>query len=216
VQRRRGEHLEAALLEAAWEELEERGYDALTIEGVAARAGTSRAVLYRRWATKAELVAAAITFVVKRGHPEVPDTGSLRGDLVEMLHRMNSVRAPMATGLMAQVGAFYRETGKSFADLRSEILGDHSPSQQIIFDRAIARGEVDPARLTPRLRRLPWDLYRLELMMTMKAVPDETIAEIVDEVFLPLVGIQAGAAGPSNQHGGTGEAAHGPASAART
>ena len=47
-QRRRGIALEEALLDAAWAELTERGYDGFTIDAVAARAGTSRAVLYRR------------------------------------------------------------------------------------------------------------------------------------------------------------------------
>lgn len=192
MQRRRGEQLEEALLDAAWEELEERGYDALTIEGVAERAGTSRAVVYRRWATKAELVAAAITYVFRRVRLEPPDTGTLRGDLMELFQRMNASRAPLITGFMVQAGGFYRETGKSFADLREEILDGQATTQSVIFDRAIARGEIDPSRLTPRLRRLPSDLYRLELMMTMKPVPDATIAEIVDAVFLPLVGVGAG------------------------
>src|SRR5580658_5732141 len=81
VTRRRGEALEAALLDAAWDELQLAGYQALTMEAVADRAGTSRAVLYRRWPKKAELVVAAL----RRHRPilsgDVPDTGSLRGDV---------------------------------------------------------------------------------------------------------------------------------------
>lgn len=111
---------------------------------------------------------------------------------MELFQRMNASRAPLITGFMVQAGGFYRETGKSFADLREEILDGQATTQSVIFDRAIARGEIDPARLTPRLRRLPSDLYRLELMMTMKPVPDATIAEIVDAIFLPLVGVGAG------------------------
>ncbi|MGN6483541.1 MAG: TetR/AcrR family transcriptional regulator [Thermomicrobiales bacterium] len=189
MQRRRGEQLEEALLEAAWAELEERGYDALTIEGVAERARTSRAVVYRRWATKGELAVAAIAFSWRRERPEIPDTGSLREDMIEMFRRANATRAPRITGLLVQIGAFIRDTGKGIADLREEILHDLRPSQHVILDRAIARGELDPARLTPRLRQLPWDLYRHELIVTMKPVPEETIVAIVDEIFLPLVGL---------------------------
>ena len=59
-QRRRGAALENALLDAAWDELVEKGYDGFTIESVAERAQTARAVIYRRWATKPELMRAAI------------------------------------------------------------------------------------------------------------------------------------------------------------
>ena len=58
--RRRGSTLEAALLQAAWDELTEAGYAAFTMEGVAARAKTSRAVLYRRWPNRPQLVVAAL------------------------------------------------------------------------------------------------------------------------------------------------------------
>ena len=62
--RRRGEALESALLDAAWDELQAAGYAGLTFEAVADRAGTSRAVLYRRWRNRADLVVAAARFVL--------------------------------------------------------------------------------------------------------------------------------------------------------
>ncbi|MFZ2625286.1 MAG: helix-turn-helix domain-containing protein, partial [Propionibacterium sp.] len=68
--RRRGPALEAALLDAAWQVLLEVGYDELTFEAVAAVAGTSRAVLYRRWPAKPELVrAAAVRALGADQHP---------------------------------------------------------------------------------------------------------------------------------------------------
>src|ERR1700678_3534663 len=88
--RRRGEALEAALLDAAWAELQAVGYASLTFEAVADRAGTSRAVLYRRWRNRTELVIAAM----RRHRPvisgEVPDTGGLRGDVLALLSRMSA------------------------------------------------------------------------------------------------------------------------------
>jgi len=53
--------------------------------------------------------------------------------------------------------------------------------------RAVQRGEIDPARLTPRIAALPFDLVRHEVMMTLAPVPKDTIIEIVDDIFLPLV-----------------------------
>src|SRR5262247_3412802 len=79
-QRRRGEHLEAALLAAAWDELAEVGFARLTMESVAARAKTGVAVLYRRWPNKDDLVLAAIRHYGTTHPVDVPDTGSLRGD----------------------------------------------------------------------------------------------------------------------------------------
>ena len=87
--RRRGEALESALLDAAWDELQQAGYAGLTFEAVAERAGTSRAVLYRRWRNRADLVVAAM----RRHRPmlsgEIPDTGSLRDDVLTVLRRMS-------------------------------------------------------------------------------------------------------------------------------
>src|SRR5271154_4252734 len=83
--RRRGGGLGHAPLDAGWAELQAAGYAGLTMEAVADRAGTSRAVLYRRWRNRAELVLA----VIRRHRPllsgEIPDTGTLRGDVLALL-----------------------------------------------------------------------------------------------------------------------------------
>src|ERR1700753_4371839 len=91
-QRRRGPALEEALLDAAWAELDERGYDDLTIDAVAGRAGTSRAFLYRRWPNKQELVLAALAHEAAKDAVVVCDTGSLRGDVIALLTQANKVR----------------------------------------------------------------------------------------------------------------------------
>jgi hypothetical protein len=56
-----------------------------------------------------------------------------------------------------------------------------------VIRRAIDRGEISPDRLTERITRLPLDLFRCELLMTLLPVPDNVIEEIVDTIFLPLV-----------------------------
>jgi len=186
-QRRRGEALESALLDAAWAELDEKGYDGFTIESVAERAKTSRAVVYRRWSSKPELVTAAVQRWAERGQVEIPDTGELRGDLLAIFHRANRTRAPFAVLMSARLGAFYAETGTSFADLRETFLGGRTSAIDVVLDRAAERGEVDPAKLTPRVRSVAFDLYRHELLMTLKPVPESVIESIVDEVVLPLM-----------------------------
>ena len=91
-QRRRGEELEAALLEAAWEELVSAGFARLTMESVAARAKTGVAVLYRRWPRKDDLVLDAIQHYGATHPVEIPDTGSLRGDMIGLLSGFSSGR----------------------------------------------------------------------------------------------------------------------------
>jgi AcrR family transcriptional regulator len=186
ARRRRGAELETALLDAAWAELVEHGYGALTFDAVAQRAGTSRPVVYRRWATRPELVRAAVGHVARRDEMAIPDTGSLRGDMLAVMRHANEKRIGLTALLTFYLGGFFQETDSSPADLRDVIIGDGPTSVDVIIDRAIERGEVDADRMTPRVRSVAFDLYRHEALMTLKPVPEETLTEIVDTIFLPL------------------------------
>jgi AcrR family transcriptional regulator len=186
ARRRRGVELESALLDATWAELVEVGYGALTFDAVAQRAGTSRPVVYRRWATKPELVRAAVARVARRDAIATPDTGSLRGDMVAIMRFANQKRIGFTAFFVAYLGGYFLETGTSPADLREVIIGDRPSTVDIVIDRAIARGEVDAARMTPRVRTVAFDLYRHDALMTLKPLSDATITEIVDSIFLPL------------------------------
>lgn len=185
--RRRGEELETALLEATWAELAEHGYGALTFDSVARRAGTSRTVVYRRWATKAELTRAAITHVGRRNQAAAPNTGSLREDMLEVLRDANGKRIGLTALLIAYLGGYFQETGTAPIDLRQAVLGDGPSVLDEIVDQAIERGEVRAERMTPRLRAVAFDLMRHDALMTLQEVPEERLVAIVDEVFLPLV-----------------------------
>jgi AcrR family transcriptional regulator len=185
--RRRGQELEDALLDAAWDALIEGGYAAFTIDAVAERAGTSRPVLYRRWKTREDLVLAAIGHHVTRDVRPIPDTGSLRDDVIAVLLDANETRIAMAAIIVGQLGTYYQETGTTPADIRRQIIGERTTLIETIVRRAVERGEIDPARLTPRIAGLPFDLVRHEVMMTLGPVPKDTIVEIVDDIFLPLV-----------------------------
>jgi AcrR family transcriptional regulator len=186
--RRRGQELEDAILQAAWDQLLDGGYNGLTIDAVAERAGTSRSVLYRRWADRDALIDATVTYGLNRGRREPPDTGSLRGDLLQLLRDANAARGTIAPLLSVFMGAYYAESGKTFSDVREQAFGERSGrSMRVILDRAVARGEADPARITPRVTAVAVDLFRHDLLMTASALPDEQILAIVDEVFLPLV-----------------------------
>lgn len=186
--RRRGSELEKALLAAAREELIAVGYGRFTIEGVAERAATSRHVIYRRWKTREELALAAMRDDPGRDDVVIADTGSLRGDLIAMLSQANRTRLAMAALFTIHLGAYYAETGTSPAELRAKILeGRPRVWVDVALERAAERGEVDPARLTPRMRSLAGDIFRHEVLMTLKPVSQETIEEIVDDLVLPVL-----------------------------
>ena len=186
-QRRRGAELENALLDAAWDELVDKGYTGFTIESVADRASTSRAVIYRRWQAKPDLVRAAVVHAGEKERVAIPDTGSLRDDLVELLRRANRSRAWLGIVMALQLSGYYTETGTGPSDLRSAYLSGRENAVGTLLSRGVERGEADPAKLSPRVEAVPFDLYRQELLMTLKPVPEEVIESIVDEVFMPLV-----------------------------
>jgi AcrR family transcriptional regulator len=190
-QRRRGAVLEKALLDAAWAELNDHGYDGFTIDAVAARAGTSRAVLYRRWPGKPELVHAALVNGVGDHTVVAPDTGSLRGDVIAVLRQANKRRARLAVILFTRLGGFYRDTGTNLSELAAFVRGGRADALDEVIERAVARGEVQPGQISQRVAGLPGDLFRHDLLMTLKPLTDEAIEEIVDTIFLPLVRLGA-------------------------
>lgn len=187
AERRRGRALEDALLDAAWQQLTENGYAAFTMDAVAARAGTSRPVLYRRWAGRHELLHATLAHVKERTHLDLPDTGTLRGDVLAVMKQANGTRTGLTAVMTVHLAEYYEETGTSPAELREVLLAGRRTLLDALYARAAERGEIDPDRLTERLRYLPFTLQRHEILMTLKPVPDATLEEIVDTIYLPLV-----------------------------
>jgi AcrR family transcriptional regulator len=209
-QRRRGEELEAALLDAAWAELVEVGFAKLTMESVAARARTGVAVLYRRWPGKDDLALAAIAHY-GRTHPvEMPDTGSLRGDMLALLGGVNDTRYSFTVAITAAFAGLLASSGLTPADVRDRILSGRSgvgqyyrlggtpaetrdgilsdrPGIGLLYQRAHDRGEINVDKVPPAVLTMPFDLMRHDLLMTLKPVSTERLMAIVDALFLPLV-----------------------------
>ena len=185
--RRRGAELESAILDAAWEQLIAEGYEHFTVDTVAARARTSKPVLYRRWKTREDMLRATVRHRGAANSVPAPDTGTLRGDLLALLTDANTDRNPMAALLSSMLGSYYNKTGPTPAELRAEFRGQRGSAVEVVVNRAVERGEVDPARLTPRIIDLPFDLFRNEMLMTLKPIPDHVLRQIVDDIFIPLV-----------------------------
>ncbi|WP_436535106.1 TetR/AcrR family transcriptional regulator [Actinoplanes sp. HUAS TT8] len=187
--RRRGSELEDAILSAAWAVLIEQGYPNFTYEAVAARAETSRPVLYRRWPQREDMLLAVLRRHWWSQPIPVPDTGNLRDDVITFLRSASTARTRMVAMLSVQIMDYIRETGSSFAQLRDALRPAGLPNafEQMIA-RAVERGELPDRPRPPRMVNMPFDLFRNELLMTMREIPDETIIEIVDVLWLPLLG----------------------------
>lgn len=186
-QRRRGEELEAALLEAAWDELAEAGFAKLTMESVAARAKTGVAVLYRRWQNKDDLVMAAIAHYGKTRPVNVPDTGSLRDDLLALLKEINDQRNTFTVIVSAAFAGLLSSSGLTPAEVRARLIGDRPIWSHEVYRRAHERGEIDLGTIPPAVLTMPFDLMRHDLLMTLKPVPADRVTAIVDDLFMPLV-----------------------------
>ncbi|QKW13545.1 TetR/AcrR family transcriptional regulator [Verrucosispora sp. NA02020] len=186
--RRRGAELEQAILHAAAEELRESGYAGLTMDRVAARAGTNKNAIYRRWPHRAALGIAAYRYLSDAVMPN-PDTGSLRGDALDMLRRANETwSSPHGTVLRALLAAAADDP--ALLDLMRERSGADTMDRVWLsmLERAVARGEAPPRAAHPRVATTPMMLLRAEYAMRgVPSVPDDVLLDIVDEVFLPLV-----------------------------
>lgn len=186
--RRRGEELERAILQAAAEELRESGYAGMTMDRVAARAGTNKNAIYRRWPHRAALGIAAYRHLSDAAMPK-PDTGTLRGDALEMLRRANetwsSPHGAVLRGLLAAAA-----DDPALLDLMRERTGADTMDRAwlAMLERAVARGEAPSKAVHTRVATAPMMLLRAEYAMRgIPLVADEVLIEIVDEVFLPLV-----------------------------
>jgi AcrR family transcriptional regulator len=186
-QRRRGPELEAALLDATWEELVAVGYAGLTMESAAARAHTGVAVLYRRWANKDELTLAAIERYGRLHPVEIPDTGSLRGDLLALLTNFSEARAGfMAIVAVGSFSGLLSGSGLTPNQVRDKLLGERR-GDHTIYKRAEKRGEIDLDRVPRAVLSMPADLVRHDLLMGLEPLKPARIKAIVDDLFLPLI-----------------------------
>lgn len=184
--RRRGKELEQAIFAAVLAELAETGYTGLTIEGVAARAQTSRPVLYRRWSTRAELVLAALVDSHPHGE-DVPDTGSLRSDVIALLkraaRRYSAIGQEAISGLLAETARDPKLAGLVRAELVQSLREEMMTT---VLDRAVERQEIASDRPHQRVITLPLDLLSHDLF-TYGSTTASAIADIVDQTFLPLL-----------------------------
>ncbi len=169
--------MRASALKATIDLLEEVGYERLTVEAVAARAGVHKTTVYRRWPTKAELVLDATRELSEQRIP-IPDTGTLRGDLQALGRGIVATIGSEAGGRRSRsLVAAAASTPELAAAMHAFWAGRLAVTEPIV-ERAIARGEVpataDPNTIIEALIGLLW----IRLLLTGEEI-DDSVADRV-------------------------------------
>lgn len=176
-----------AIYEAAITLCAEAGFDGMTLEAVAARAGVSKPTIYRRCPEgKAQLVASAIAWQ-REAKPKSPDTGSLRGDLLATVRDMAAhmgEHAQLAAGLVRQL----RESAELRAIFAEHVIGPERARWTGILERAEARGEIAPGAAPSIFPDVgPSLIYGRVTFPTDDPLDETFVTELVDRVLLPIL-----------------------------
>jgi AcrR family transcriptional regulator len=141
--RPRSAEADDAILEAAVEMFAEVGFEGLTVEGVAARAGVGKATIYRRYPGKVDLVVAAAASFTQPQLPP-PDTGTTRGDLAALVAGLITILAttPLGRALPTLLAARTRVPVLDIA--YAEIVAGKRARSAVVIRRAIERGDLRP------------------------------------------------------------------------
>ncbi|CAJ1497123.1 TetR/AcrR family transcriptional regulator [[Mycobacterium] kokjensenii] len=174
---------ESELLAITLELLQERGYDRFSVEAVATRAKASKATVYRRWPTKADLVLAAF-IEGTRSTASPPDTGSLRGDLMaiglstceQALEHMRTMRAVLNE--MSHSPALQEVMRQKFVLQRKVVIDN-------VLADAVTRGEIAACAIDDEIFDLLAGYLVFRALVSDRPPTAETVRIMVDDVLLP-------------------------------
>jgi AcrR family transcriptional regulator len=176
---------EQEIFAATIETLRTVGYDRLTMDAVAAAAKASKATLYRRWNGKADLVIDALSSLKPPFPAEPPDTGTLRGDLIEAFCGVGGLADGHQTTILGSVVTAISRDPEFAEAFRRDFVGPKIAANRVIFERARDRGElrddVDIELLAPALPGIT--LHRTFILGDQPS--RELITRIIDQVILP-------------------------------
>ena len=182
--RRRGRVLEQAIHDAVLDLVIEQGATGVTMEAVAARAATSKPVLYRRWPDRAALLRETLVPLLMEAIPHA-DTGSYRGDMLAILRGWAEFFAsPRGAIGVAIVGAMPQDPELATA-FRDGVIGWRKEAMTELLERAIDRGEVRSDVPFEVARELGQAMLWHRFLVTGDPITDELIEHIVDEILIP-------------------------------
>lgn len=183
--RRLDEERKQAILRATYELLGETGYQGLRVDAVAARAQASKATLYRHWPTKPGLIVDAIRFC-KADEADIPDTGSLRGDLLawfgELAASIGGDEGPILAGLFV---ALHTEPELA-AELRA-LRDSKIPHAEKVCARALSRGELRPGYNPGLIDEIVPAQCFMRAFALGEPLDAAFVEHLVDDIILPLL-----------------------------
>jgi AcrR family transcriptional regulator len=192
--RKRDHTRDPEILDAALDVLAETGYEGMTIDMVAARSKACKATLYRRWPSKAELVIDAVA-CMKTGDIDfasLPDTGTLRGDLIAMIKtpsiRDGEHKLKVMAGLVSMLSRnpeLADAVGLAIVEPRAEV-------NRILMRRAVARGEISADCDIETLSVVSPSMVSYRVLVLRKPVTREFLVSLIDSVIMPACGLARG------------------------
>ncbi|RDI42779.1 TetR/AcrR family transcriptional regulator [Nocardia mexicana] len=192
--------MDHAIAVAVRELLTEHGYAALTVDAVAARAGVSKAAIYRRHPTKQDMIFAVLVHDLREEPPA--DTGSLHGDIAALTARIGDQLARTAAGVMAGLLADIHSDATLDARFTETYLTAERSVVSTLLDRAVARGELsrrpDPATVHVLLLG---PLFAWQIMLDEDPARTPHLAETVARIVADALTSGATASGTLSSAG---------------
>ena len=192
VQRRRGAALEDAIVEAAYDELSIVGYSAFTVEGVAARARTGKASIYRRWPTKQLLILDALMVQLPTPAdcgivPDIPDDVTT-ADALRNVARMIGGVLTSPTGVAMRAIKCEAATDPELALVIDErFQAPRRAALMSLLQRGVERGEVRPDAVTPLVADILPAIVTHRIVFQGESLTEETLVDIMNEIVLPVI-----------------------------
>jgi AcrR family transcriptional regulator len=189
--RKRDPAKDQQILDAAVEVLAETGFDGMTIDMVATRAGAGKATVYRRWASKNELVLDAVACMKKSDldSQQIPDTGTLRGDLVAMIRPPSINDAERKLKVMAGLASML-STAPELADAANEaIVEPRARINRMLLTRAVERGEISADVDIPLIALISPSMVAYRTLLLRKPIDRAFLIRVIDDIVLPAAGL---------------------------
>ena len=191
--RKRDHTRDPEILEAALDVLAETGYDGMTIDMVATRARAGKATLYRRWPSKSELVLDAVACLKGRDLDleTLPDTGTLRGDLMAMVRPPSIRDSERKLKVMAGIVSMIARSPELAAAAQQALVEPRASVNRIFFQRAIDRAEIPADADVERLCMIGPAMVAYNVLMLGKPVDREFLVSTIDTIILPAAGLNS-------------------------